>query len=652
MLQEKPGHPILRHVLSAGLCLLLAASAEAGVSHSPFPARDAESLAQCRTIFARLEAQEQGVLVAEAETAQQPDETALADELSDMLQACSYDGSAIRVSAKSLRGASSSDGEAVVRTIMRFTGLPQNFKVMEGPVPNAAAMIVLGPDELPVRVIAYNVTFMDQVREATRNNDWASISVMAHEIGHHLSGHTLMRGGSQPPIELEADKFSGFVLQKMGARLEDAQTAISTLVPEGDGPTHPGRAKRLAAILSGWTESCEQQNAPQCGGAEIAAADPQPDAATQDGAGIHQPEPSETLQAGIEAAPDLSGLTREELEERLIATMDELGKPQADVDAIGRRIEALNAAIATAKSAPVSRRKPIERQAGAEIDRMAKLDAATTPSKFDRFVYDELGLLDPAVKSQLAKAAFDFASSNNIEIVTIIAADLQGRSADRYALDAMRQLRVGKLEVGNGAVVVFAPGSDETGLALGAGLLVEYKDTSHLRGSLENIVGLLENGMKPAAAGELVAETAYRIMRDTKYMEWHVRFQSLEDMIAAAAKADALLAETGASYDPAKDPTANRLARMRATIVTMTPSRTDKVLDVNDVHEENVGPAMHVRTDEGRDVVAYVNPTAAALMPVPLEAGKTYSFVMRESFLKGDTPQFDLISYDLVDGGT
>ena len=28
---------------------------------------------------------------------------------------------------------------------------------------------------------------------------------VAHEIGHHLQGHTIQRGGSRPPIELEAD---------------------------------------------------------------------------------------------------------------------------------------------------------------------------------------------------------------------------------------------------------------------------------------------------------------------------------------------------------------------------------------------------------------------------------------------------------------
>ena len=53
----------------------------------------------------------------------------------------------------------------------------------------------------------------------------------ASSFGHHLGGHTLVPGGSQPPIELEADRFSGFVLHKMGADLDQTTQAIRTLIP-------------------------------------------------------------------------------------------------------------------------------------------------------------------------------------------------------------------------------------------------------------------------------------------------------------------------------------------------------------------------------------------------------------------------------------
>ena len=144
-------------------------------------------------------------------------------------------------------------GQQVVAEIMKYTGLPQNFDVLPHPqVPNAAAVILVGDDKLPHRVIAYNEKFMADVQKATANNNWAPISIMAHEVGHHLSGHTIQPGGSQPPTELEADKFSGYVLYKMGALLADAQKAMNTLVPEADGATHPGRSKRVRAIQEGW----------------------------------------------------------------------------------------------------------------------------------------------------------------------------------------------------------------------------------------------------------------------------------------------------------------------------------------------------------------------------------------------------------------
>jgi hypothetical protein len=134
-------------------------------------------------------------------------EAQMVAEVAADLQACSYDGTPVAINVAGLRMGVNADGREVVSEIMKFTGLPPNFDVVEHPeVPNAAAVILLGPDKLPRRVIAYNPQFMRDVRAATANNDWAPVSIMAHEIGHHLSGHTIQPGGSQPPTELEADK--------------------------------------------------------------------------------------------------------------------------------------------------------------------------------------------------------------------------------------------------------------------------------------------------------------------------------------------------------------------------------------------------------------------------------------------------------------
>jgi hypothetical protein len=84
------------------------------------------------------------------------------------------------------------------------------------------------------------------------------MSILAHEVGHHLNGHTLLGTGSTPNLELEADEFSGFVMRKLGASLAEAQAAIKLIGSERASKTHPGRAQRLASILHGWDHADTQ----------------------------------------------------------------------------------------------------------------------------------------------------------------------------------------------------------------------------------------------------------------------------------------------------------------------------------------------------------------------------------------------------------
>ncbi len=138
----------------------------------------------------------------------------------------------------------------VVDLILRFTGIKKNFTINESKdVPNAEASI-----KGEKRYVIFNQNFLDLLSESA-NNNWATASIMAHELGHHLQGHTLGSGGSSPILELEADKYSGFILQKMGASLEDAISAIRTVASEKGSMTHPGKATRISAITNGWREA-------------------------------------------------------------------------------------------------------------------------------------------------------------------------------------------------------------------------------------------------------------------------------------------------------------------------------------------------------------------------------------------------------------
>ncbi|KAA9327554.1 membrane-binding protein [Hymenobacter busanensis] len=138
----------------------------------------------------------------------------------------------------------------VLREITDVVGLKPRFELRAtSDVENAAAVVYGGK-----RYLLYNPTFVAAVNRAGRT-DWAGISILAHEMGHHLNGHTLRAGGSNPSDELEADEFSGFVLRKMGASLAESQTAMAVVAQETDSPTHPGRTTRLAAIGRGWQQA-------------------------------------------------------------------------------------------------------------------------------------------------------------------------------------------------------------------------------------------------------------------------------------------------------------------------------------------------------------------------------------------------------------
>lgn len=136
-----------------------------------------------------------------------------------------------------------------IENILKYTGLPQNFEVFSANISNAIAVTINGK-----RIIVYDKRLFLALDQNSKTY-WSSMSILAHEIGHHLSGHTLTGEGSNFKAELEADKFSGFILQKMGASLADAQYAILLLASETYSSTHPLKSARLQAIQSGWDEA-------------------------------------------------------------------------------------------------------------------------------------------------------------------------------------------------------------------------------------------------------------------------------------------------------------------------------------------------------------------------------------------------------------
>lgn len=140
----------------------------------------------------------------------------------------------------------------IIQQILDVVGLNANFDVRAANIGNAAAVNYGGK-----RYILYNPNFFAELTKAT-GNKWAAVSVLAHEIGHHLDGHTVSQSSNPQQAELEADEFSGFVLRKMGASVEDAQVAMKTASSARGSATHPGKDARLLAIADGWNKADAQ----------------------------------------------------------------------------------------------------------------------------------------------------------------------------------------------------------------------------------------------------------------------------------------------------------------------------------------------------------------------------------------------------------
>lgn len=142
------------------------------------------------------------------------------------------------------------DPGQLLREIIEVTGLHSDFELKAADVMNIQASI----SRRKKREILYNPEYVSWLNKLTRDK-WSLTALLAHEVGHHLNGHTIRKGGSSPNVELEADEFAGFVLYKLGATLEDAQKVMNYIAGMEASETHPGRMARKQAIQKGWDKA-------------------------------------------------------------------------------------------------------------------------------------------------------------------------------------------------------------------------------------------------------------------------------------------------------------------------------------------------------------------------------------------------------------
>ena len=155
------------------------------------------------------------------------------------------------------------DADIALEKILAVIGASKRFILQPcSDINNAVATSYKG-----LRYILYDKSFMSTI--ANNSTSWSQLFILAHEVGHHINGHSIdilltlsdivepKTLASKRKQELESDEFAGFILGKLGATLEQTSEAINLLASNKDDTysTHPNKSKRLNAIKIGFNKA-------------------------------------------------------------------------------------------------------------------------------------------------------------------------------------------------------------------------------------------------------------------------------------------------------------------------------------------------------------------------------------------------------------
>lgn len=140
----------------------------------------------------------------------------------------------------------------VTRRITDLVGLVQNFALREADFEKGGTAYAIIQNNK--RYVVFDRAKFDW---GAGRPSWRDIGILAHEIGHHLNGHTSDGSGSRWQTEAEADWFAGYVAARLGATREDVLPAFRFLSEDGS-KTHPPRRMRLKAVEAGWRHARRQ----------------------------------------------------------------------------------------------------------------------------------------------------------------------------------------------------------------------------------------------------------------------------------------------------------------------------------------------------------------------------------------------------------
>jgi hypothetical protein len=206
----------------------------------------------------------------------------------------------------------------VVNTMKDVIKWQENFTLKEqNGIQNAYATVLNGK-----RWIVYDNNFLEDI-DAYAKTKWASISIMAHEMGHHYYNHVVSGKGSTVPTEIEADAFSGYIMQKQGATLEQALAAMNTIGTNNQTSTHPAKADRLKAITRGWNAAKDNTSATSANtGTQTAPPPPPPTPAGNTGTPINT-NTTTTGQSDPQTDPSWIALTIQSNQDETVQLSDD-----------------------------------------------------------------------------------------------------------------------------------------------------------------------------------------------------------------------------------------------------------------------------------------------------------------------------------------
>lgn len=184
-------------------------------------------------------------------------------------QTVDFSGKKINVSdlCNSLGFSDSNEAKKYLDEICSAAGIKSNFIMVQCNSINTCLAVEKDGDPY----ILYDNSFLNKLKPSiaygfteksinsnSNNKDWASLTILAHEIGHHINQHfskTIRSVSSLKDLELQADEYAGHIISKLGGSLQQGEKVYNSEVVSVNATlSHPSRADRIKAFQEGYNK--------------------------------------------------------------------------------------------------------------------------------------------------------------------------------------------------------------------------------------------------------------------------------------------------------------------------------------------------------------------------------------------------------------